>query len=154
MRALCIRLEAWKQNDKDLAMKQLGRALRMTLKYRWSLIGSIVCSLMVAILWGANLGAVYPFVEIVLQNKTLPQWAEQRIEESTTRIAEHEQRIATIRGSVPAAGNVGSVDVVRNPVTSTDGADIRAIKYELKAERSRLATTRYCQPLILSLIHI
>jgi len=123
-------------------MNQLGRALRMTLKYRWSLLGSFGCSLLVAILWGANLGAVYPFVEIVLQNKTLPQWADQRIEESTTRIAEHEQRIAKIQEFTT------STDALSSDETETKAAEVRTIEYELKAERSRLATTQYWQPLI------
>ena len=35
-------------------MKNLRRALWMTLKYKWSLIGSFVCCLFVAVLWGAN----------------------------------------------------------------------------------------------------
>lgn len=122
-------------------MNQLGRALRMTLKYRWSLLGSFGCSLMVAILWGANLGAVYPFVEIVLQNKTLPQWADQRIEESTTRIASHEQRIAEIKKAEAAGADLANA-------AAPMSAEVRSIEYELKAERSRLATTQYWQPLI------
>ncbi len=110
----------------------------MTLKYRWSLLGSFGCSLLVAILWGANLGAVYPFVEIVLQNKTLPQWAEQRIEESTTRIASHEQRLSEIHAGVDSD----------SLTTSSRRIESRSIEYELKAERSRLATTQYWQPVI------
>jgi ATP-binding cassette subfamily B protein/subfamily B ATP-binding cassette protein MsbA len=108
----------------------------MTLKYRWSLLGSFGCSLLVAILWGANLGAVYPFVEIVLQNKTLPQWAEQRIEDSTARIIRHEQRLTEL-GSFPTSAD-----------SSATRSETRSIEYELKAERSRLATTEYWQPWI------
>ena len=68
-------------------MKNLGRALRMALKYRWSLCGSFVCSIMVALFWGANLGAVYPFVEVVLNDgKTIHQWAEHRITRAETDI--------------------------------------------------------------------
>ena len=114
----------------------------MTLKYRWSLMGSFGCSLLVAVLWGANLGAVYPFVEIVLQNKALPQWAQQRVEESTARIAEHEERIEKLRATVASAANL------QNSATASRSSEIRAIEYELKAERSRLASTQYWQPLI------
>ena len=112
----------------------------MTLKYRWSLLGSFGCSLLVAILWGANLGAVYPFVEIVLQNKTLPQWAEQRIDESTTRISAHEHRLEEIQSAADASG--------ATKISLTNQSEVRSIEYELKAERSRLATTRYWQPVI------
>ncbi|MDA8564037.1 ABC transporter ATP-binding protein/permease [Mariniblastus sp.] len=132
-------------------MNQLGRALRMTLKYRWSLLGSFGCSLLVAILWGANLGAVYPFVEIVLQNKTLPQWADERIEESTTRIAKCEQRLDELQGAAvsKSSSNAGDSTVSTTALTSAaEASEIRAIKYDLKAEHSRLATTQYLQPII------
>ena len=124
------------KRDKIGNMNQLGRALKMTLKYRWSLLGSFGCSLLVAILWGANLGAVYPFVEIVLQNKTLPEWAEQRIDQSTMLIDSHDKRLTVLRS---AAGP--SAD-------SSNKSEIRSIEYDLKAERSRLASTKYWQPLI------
>jgi ATP-binding cassette subfamily B protein/subfamily B ATP-binding cassette protein MsbA len=69
-------------------MKNLTRALRMTLKYRWSLITSFVCSLLVAVLWSANLGAVYPFVEVVLTGHSLHDWVEKETSESNALIAD------------------------------------------------------------------
>ena len=85
-------------------MKNLGRALRMALKYRWSLCGSFFCSIMVALFWGANLGAVYPFVEVVLNDgKTISEWAEHRItraetdiQVATTEVRELETRITEL----------------------------------------------------------
>jgi ATP-binding cassette subfamily B protein/subfamily B ATP-binding cassette protein MsbA len=74
-------------------MKNLGRALRMTLKYRWSLVTSFVCSLMVALLWSANLGAVYPFVEVVLTGHSLHDWVEAETEKSTMVVAERTEAI-------------------------------------------------------------
>jgi subfamily B ATP-binding cassette protein MsbA len=73
----------------------------MTLKYRWSLITSFVCSVTVALLWSLNLGAVYPFVEIVLKGNSLHEWVEsedrlstEEIQESNAAIAELEQQLA------------------------------------------------------------
>ena len=81
-------------------MKNLNRALRMTLKYRWSLIASFFCSAMVAVLWSLNLGAVYPFVEIVIKGKSLHQWvadedieSQQLITSSQNSIRELEARL-------------------------------------------------------------
>lgn len=67
-------------------MKNLGRALGMALKYRWSIVGSILCSIFVALFWGANLGAVYPFIEIVLHNKSLHEWTDDNIVEIQSEI--------------------------------------------------------------------
>ena len=77
-------------------MKNLYRALWMTLKYRWSLIGSFVCCLFVAVLWGANLGAVYPFVEIVLKGDTLHEWIDKQDHETLSAITTIEDQIATL----------------------------------------------------------
>ena len=74
-------------------MRNLSRALRMALKYRWSLIWAFICSILVALFWGANLGAVYPFVEVVLKDKSLQQWAEQRLEDSHVAIENSESKI-------------------------------------------------------------
>lgn len=84
-------------------MKNLGRALRMALKYRWSLIGSIFCSIMVALFWGANMGAVYPFVEVVLKDKTLQEWIDQRVEESQLAIERAEREIQQLESEIGSA---------------------------------------------------
>lgn len=78
-------------------MKSLRRALRMSLKYRWSLAVSIVFSFFVALFWGANLGAVYPFIEVVLHNKSLHEWADDRIAQSIQEIAERKLEIEQCR---------------------------------------------------------
>ena len=76
----------------------------MALKYRWSLIGSIICSILVAVFWGANLGAVYPFVEVVLNDgKTIHQWAERRIEQANVDIATAEKEVKALEVDVQAA---------------------------------------------------
>ena len=60
-------------------MKNLMRGLRMALKYKYSIAASILCSAMVAVLWGANITAVYPFVQIVFQGKTVHDWVDEEI---------------------------------------------------------------------------
>ena len=68
-------------------MKNLGRALRMALRYRISIIGSVICSAFVALMWGANLGAVYPFIEVGMRNQSLHDWADGRIDDPEKMIA-------------------------------------------------------------------
>ena len=51
----------------------------MALKYKYSITASILCSAMVAVLWGANITAVYPFVQIVFQGKTVHDWVDEEI---------------------------------------------------------------------------
>ena len=83
-------------------MKNLRRALSMAFKYRLSLVGSIFCSLMVALFWGANLGAVYPFIEVVLHNKSLHEWVDENIETTSAAIEVCETNGEESPGQLPA----------------------------------------------------
>ncbi|MFM7115880.1 MAG: ABC transporter transmembrane domain-containing protein [Planctomycetota bacterium] len=91
-------------------MKNLTRALRQALTYRWSILGSFLCSIGVAICWGANLGGVYPFVEVVLNGKTLIEWAEQRIADSQAEVAKLDKSIADLKASQSQADPSANID--------------------------------------------
>ncbi|MFM7738826.1 MAG: ABC transporter transmembrane domain-containing protein, partial [Planctomycetota bacterium] len=91
-------------------MKNLTRALRQALTYRWSILGSFLCSIGVAICWGANLGGVYPFVEVVLNGKTLIEWAEQRIADSQAEVTKLDKSIAEIEASQSQADPSANID--------------------------------------------
>jgi len=111
-------------------MKNLGRALRMTLKYRFSLLASFVCSLMVALLWSANLGAVYPFVEVVLTGHSLHDWVEQEADKSEKLIADREQTIADLElrlEQVPA-GDPAIADLKRQ---------VSSAEYDVEIQHAR-----------------
>ncbi|MFN3150058.1 ABC transporter ATP-binding protein [Bremerella sp.] len=75
-------------------MKYLLLAIRHCVShYRWSIVGSIVCSLLVGVLWGANIGAVYPFAEIIFDGQSLHQWAE-------TETVNCQEQIARLRKNI------------------------------------------------------
>ena len=40
-------------------MKYFGRTLRLVLRYPWTLAASTCCAILVAVLWGGNIGAMY-----------------------------------------------------------------------------------------------
>ena len=61
----------------QVGMKYFGRTLRLVLRYPWTLAASTCCAILVAILWGGNIRAMYPIVEIIFGDKkgqTLQQW--------------------------------------------------------------------------------
>jgi len=82
-------------------MKYYSQAIKLALKeYRWSIAASTLCSLMIGLLWGANLGAVYPFVEIIFRGESLESWvqteienAESEIDRLSVQIVEKQQRL-------------------------------------------------------------
>jgi len=79
-------------------MKSFFRAVRHVFAYRWTLAGSIACCLGVALLWSANIGTVYPIIEVVFQNKSVPQWADEEVAELTAASRETNDQIERYRG--------------------------------------------------------
>ena len=70
-------------------MSNFFRAVRVTFRYRLSIIAAVVCALMVSVLWGGSIGAVaYPVVEICLKKGTFTDWLDANIESSEKRITE------------------------------------------------------------------
>ncbi len=118
----CTDAIAWKlEREKELeVMKNLGRALRMTLRYKWSLIGSFVCSVMVAVLWSLNLGAVYPFVEVVLKSKSLHEWVIEQDETSANLIAQKQTAIEAFEAELEKRDGNRDTDTDASTDTATD----------------------------------
>ncbi|MEQ8791632.1 MAG: ABC transporter ATP-binding protein [Pirellulaceae bacterium] len=121
-------------------MKNLGRALRLALRYRFTLAGAFVCSLMVAVLWGANIGTVYPFVEVVFQNKSLHDWIDGKLAESqetindlNREVAEHERQRQAADSSEERTRHALEIDLLRT---------------RIDAEKHSLALSRRMEPYI------
>ncbi len=51
---------------------------------------------MVAVLWGGNIGAVYPMVEISFKGESLPQWADRQIIDYQKQVAEADAKLAQL----------------------------------------------------------
>ena len=62
-------------------MHYLGRAIRLATKYRWTLTGIVSTALVVAVLWGGNIGAMFPVIKVALRGDSLQSWIAQEIEE-------------------------------------------------------------------------
>ncbi len=107
----------------------------MALKYRGSIFGAVFCSLFVALFWGANLGAVYPFIEVVLHNKSLHQWTDDNIVEIKHEIAQRETELQSLR-SAKATGDSRSQR--RAAICAS----------ELKMYSRKLGWAEYFQPMI------
>ncbi|MBN2473204.1 MAG: ABC transporter ATP-binding protein [Pirellulales bacterium] len=74
-------------------MKNFSRVLRLAIQYRVTLVLSVACALGVAVLWGANIGTVYPFVEVAFKGESLQNWVNRRIETAEATITEKTSQI-------------------------------------------------------------
>jgi subfamily B ATP-binding cassette protein MsbA len=120
-------------------MKNFARVLRLALRYRFSFVASVVCALGVGVLWGANLGAIYPFVEIALYGKSLQQSVDAKITEAEAAIVQKKdqlERLAVERETATAAR--------RSAIES----EMALTRSRIAAEENLLAKCRWVQPYI------
>jgi ATP-binding cassette subfamily B protein/subfamily B ATP-binding cassette protein MsbA len=83
-------------------MGHFTRALRLALPYRWTLAASFGCSILVALLWGANISAIFPVVEVVLKGQSLHEWVDQQIAASDRAAADLQRQIAETEAALAA----------------------------------------------------
>jgi len=81
-------------------MKNFLRVLRLAFRHKFTLAASVVCALVVAVLWGANIGTVYPFVEVAFRGESLQDWVRGGIEDSRQTAAEMTERIEQLNAQL------------------------------------------------------
>ena len=80
-------------------MHNFKRALKIALAHRVNVVACIFTSAIIAVLWGGNLTAVFPVVEVIMNDHALPDWIDQKIEEAQQR----GERLATLARSARKA---------------------------------------------------
>ncbi|MFK7738090.1 MAG: ABC transporter ATP-binding protein [Pirellulaceae bacterium] len=61
-------------------MKNFGRALKMASSHWFSVFLATACSFAVAALWGANIGAFYPILEVTIKGNSAQEWVQLEID--------------------------------------------------------------------------
>ncbi|QEG23492.1 ABC transporter ATP-binding protein [Mariniblastus fucicola] len=74
-------------------MKPFFRAVLMSLRYKWSILGAVLCAVMISVLWSASISTILPVVQVVLQGETFHDWIDTEIENSTAAISKLESEI-------------------------------------------------------------
>src|SRR5262245_31715703 len=67
-------------------MHNFNRALKIALAHRLNVVTCILTATVVAILWGGSLTAVFPVVEVIMNDHALPDWIDQKIAEAQTEV--------------------------------------------------------------------
>ncbi|MCA9234990.1 MAG: ABC transporter ATP-binding protein [Planctomycetales bacterium] len=101
-------------------MNNFLRVLRISLNHRFTLAASVLCSLAVAVIWGGNITAIAPIVDVVMVGKSVPQWLDDEIETKRAEIAELAPSIATAKDAVKAAPPGDSAEEQRLLARLTD----------------------------------
>jgi ATP-binding cassette subfamily B protein/subfamily B ATP-binding cassette protein MsbA len=77
-------------------MHNFARAIRIALSHRINVTFCIGSSLIIAVLWGGNLTAVFPVVDVIMNDQSLPEWIDQKVAESEREVAESERWLAQL----------------------------------------------------------
>jgi ATP-binding cassette subfamily B protein/subfamily B ATP-binding cassette protein MsbA len=77
-------------------MHNFARALRIALAHRVNLVGCALTSLVIAVLWGGSLTAVFWVVDVVMNDQSVPGWVDQKIAESEREVADADRWLAQL----------------------------------------------------------
>jgi ATP-binding cassette subfamily B protein/subfamily B ATP-binding cassette protein MsbA len=118
-------------------MRNFRRALRLTFRYPYTLVGVVFCSLMVAVFWGGNIGALYPIVEVAMRGKPLQSWVDDEIAKAEQTARDLQAEIDTLKDA-------------ESPETGDDSHRVEReiLETRLKAEQAALETARWIRPYI------
>lgn len=120
-------------------MRNFARALRLSLQYRFTLAGLLLSAVLVAFFWGANIGAVYPIVQVCIRGKPLQAWVAESIARSQATVEERERKIARLRQQRQG---------LSEPARKRVDRELEVEQASLQAEREALAKAEWLEPLI------
>jgi ATP-binding cassette, subfamily B, bacterial MsbA len=113
-------------------MSNFGRALKIATAHRVNMVACIVTSCIIAVLWGGNLTAVFPVVDVIMNDQSLPEWIDQKIAESDREVAESDRWLAQLN-------KLKSSDARR--IQQQIGEEVKRQQAELAAHMKRSADT-------------
>ncbi len=121
-------------------MSSLARALRMALRYRWSFFFSFLTTCGVALLWGANISTVAPFIKVIFDGQTLHQWVD-------GRIGEAESKLGIAAGELAALQSQG-VESLEPEAAATWRESVVKLESEVSGYQTSLWISRQMEPWI------
>jgi ATP-binding cassette subfamily B protein/subfamily B ATP-binding cassette protein MsbA len=84
-------------------MNNFYRVVALSFRHKFTVAASLFCSLAVAVLWGGNITAIFPIVDIIMLNKSIPQYVDEACVEFETQIATLSDDIAQRTAALPKA---------------------------------------------------
>lgn len=111
----------------------------MAIRYKFTFAASIFSALIVAVLWGGNIGTLYPVVEVVLQDQSMDQWVNGKIETSRGILARKATELEALNTQLAAAGESDSYKIQ---------SQIANLENSITAEQWALQSYEFAKPYI------
>lgn len=80
------------------------KTIRLSFRYKWTILASVLNALVVGTLWSASITAVYPFVEVVFKGETLDTWLASETDQARATIQTLNGEIQQLREQQARAG--------------------------------------------------
>ena len=77
-------------------MHNFQRAVKLAFAHRVNVAACVISSVFIAILWGGNLTAVFPVVEVIMNDHALPDWIDQKITEGQSEVTDSQNWLAQL----------------------------------------------------------
>ena len=81
-------------------MKHFSHAIWLSLKYKWSIIGSVISSLIIAVLFCVSISTLFPVIKIVLEGETGAIWIAREIEKAESEQTEIATQITSLQSKI------------------------------------------------------
>ncbi len=134
-------------------MKPFFRAVKHSLRYRWTIAGAFACSLVIAVIWSASITTVFPIVKIVLEGETAITWVQHEIENGERNVERFRTEVNVLEQQLvqtdePLLAN--KIDLKRDRLNG----EIRSLQWyrELQPYVDRYAPSSAFQTLVVALI--
>lgn len=122
----------------DLSWANSWRAIKLGFRRPFLLGASVVLAGLAAAGWGANIAAVWPVLQVVLQGQSMHDWSARRLVDSEQKIAALERQLTDWDRGVRPPDLPGGIHV-----------DREMLERELESEQNSLTTTRRLHPHII-----
>jgi ATP-binding cassette subfamily B protein/subfamily B ATP-binding cassette protein MsbA len=99
-------------------MQNFLHLLRPTLKYRWTIAGIFLSSVLVAIMWGLNIGALFPVLKVAFEDQSVQEWIAAEIDTAEGKLADFQTQLASLPANASASVKRG----LRTSIHSEEGA--------------------------------
>ncbi len=118
-------------------MTNFVRVIRIALRHRLTVAGSILCSLAVALLWTGNIAAIFPIVDVVMADKSIPQWLDERVVVSQIQIDQLNTEVVSCQEQLKNAEPDGRLVV---------NSKLRDARDQLDKKQLKLVIYQWVQP--------
>jgi ATP-binding cassette subfamily B protein/subfamily B ATP-binding cassette protein MsbA len=77
-------------------MRNFARALRIATAHPFNVVGCVFTSLVIAVLWGGNLTAIFWVVDVVMNDQSIPEWIDQKVAVCEREVAQSDRWLAQL----------------------------------------------------------